>query len=162
MRYSTELVELAKKYLGYPSVKHIPNCQEGTCTYGTTPDPGFDCSGLPLHLLRELQFPLPNNIRHTREFFNQFGTLVHSELRQPGDLVFFSRDGSYPSHMGIMVSDLQYIHAPGKGKPGEAVVIKDLQFSQIISKKSHSTLYVENPIGFKRLAVVEGTWSRVV
>src|ERR1035437_4476444 len=104
------ITEEALKWLGHPSVLYrFPEV-------GITPEEGFDCSGFVKFVLEKTGIDLPPEIRHTNEFFDSFGVLVHFGLQNAGDLVFFSKNGTGPTHMGIVISETQYIHAPGKTK----------------------------------------------
>jgi hypothetical protein len=100
LRY--KLVETAERFIGIPY-------RWG----GSSPDAGFDCSGLTMTVYRLNGLNLP---RSSRE---QFGTgipIKQSELSR-GDLVFFatSRTGLV-SHVGIYAGKGKFIHAPGRGK----------------------------------------------
>lgn len=80
---------------------------------GTSPDKGFDCSGLVSYVFRNaLGIDLP---RVSREQANS-GELVadKSELAE-GDLVFFGRKGRV-DHVGIYVGEGRFVHAPSNGK----------------------------------------------
>ena len=80
---------------------------------GTSPDNGFDCSGLVSYVFRSaLGIDLP---RVSREQANS-GELVanKSELAE-GDLVFFGRKGRI-DHVGIYVGEGRFVHAPSTGK----------------------------------------------
>lgn len=155
-----EFVAEALKYLGYPSMRY-----QG-------PDSGcdeiwFDCSGFFTFLLKKRRFPNPLNLRHCNEYFDLFGIFVHQAHVQKGDLVFFSRRGIIPTHMGIMISLDSYIHAPGKD--GTMVMISPLVQEVIQPPQTRDDLearvggtqkYFTNPIGFKRLAVRYGRFAR--
>lgn len=72
---------------------------------------------------------------------------VHDDLRQPGDLIFFSRKGDFPTHIGIVASKSQYIHSPGVDN--QMVEIKSVKHEDIAAKGIGRALYLRNPIGFK-------------
>jgi peptidoglycan DL-endopeptidase CwlO len=95
----------AEQYLGVPY-------QWG----GTSPQTGFDCSGLVQHVYGDLGISLPR----TSEEQAAVGTPVDSLAdAQPGDLVFFAgSDGtpSSPGHVGIYVGNGQMIDAPETGE----------------------------------------------
>lgn len=146
------LVETALKYLGSRSIKHTSPGE------GANPS-GFDCSGFIVYLLHEAGIPNPMGLRHTNELFDHFGVLVHHELRRRGDLVFFSRNGLVPTHVGILTSHSTYIHAPGKD--GTVVVCAALEFAGIASE-NETALYLINPIGFKRIAIPHGRYQEVI
>ena len=143
-----ELVGESKKYLDAPGVA----CSDDR-DKGISPTEGFDCSGFVSFLLDQIGFPRPPEIRWTAEYFDGFGVPVHYGMHAPGDLVFFSKKGLVPMHMGIVIEGNNYIHAIGadNGK----VCISSIRQKPI---KPHperyaEQLYLENPIGFRRLAL---------
>lgn len=81
---------------------------------GTSPDSGFDCSGLVGYVFRTaLGIELP---RVSRDMAAQAdGQLIASrdELKQ-GDLVFFGLKGRI-NHVGIYVGEGRFLHSPSKG-----------------------------------------------
>ncbi len=80
---------------------------------GTSPDGGFDCSGLVGYVFRTaLGIELP---RVSREMANN-GEKVDRAALTAGDLVFFSRRGKRVDHVGIYVGNGQFVHAPRTGK----------------------------------------------
>lgn len=85
-------------------------------------------------------------IRHANEFWDHYGVLVHEESVQKGDLVFFSRTGLFPTHIGIVSGSDEYIHSPGKdGTSVERAKIS----SREDPKPIEDSIYVKNPIGYK-------------
>ena len=67
----------------------------------------FDCSGLTYYIYKQNGITIP---RTSREQSN-FGTTVSKSNLQPGDLLFFSTDGSGGvSHVGIYVGNGQMVH----------------------------------------------------
>ena len=82
---------------------------------GTSPDSGFDCSGLVGYVFRtalgiELQ-------RVSREMATKADAELikdRDELQQ-GDLVFFGRKGRV-NHVGIYVGEGRFVHSPSTGK----------------------------------------------
>lgn len=121
------------------------------------PDNGFDCSGFVTFLLRRLRWLDDTTIRHCNDYFDRYGILVHSLYRVPGDLVFFSRDGTRPTHVGILVSHDVYIHAPGMDG---SLIHQSRLLARDIPTESPNKLYSSNPIGFKRPALQQGRWRR--
>lgn len=101
------VVEYAKQFIGTPYV------------YGGSSPSGFDCSGFVKYVYSKFGVTL------TRSSYSQVseGTYVARENLQPGDLVFFGTKGNV-HHVGIYVSDGNFIHAP---KPGKTVRIETLQ-----------------------------------
>lgn len=104
LRY--HLVENAKNYLKYPYVWG-----------GTTPTPGFDCSGFVYYLYNGINYKLP---RVTYEMVNH-GREVPIEDLTVGDVLFFRgvRNNFLGiGHVGIVISQkgepVKFIHASGK------------------------------------------------
>lgn len=140
----------AIKWLGAPSILYRGFKQ------GVSPE-GFDCSGFVRFVLQEAGVELPEYLRHTNQFFDSFGVLVHWSLQKRGDLVFFSKNGLSPTHMGIVLDPQRFVHAPGK--EGSEVEIGTLM-TKPIRDLSEEAIYAVNPIGFKRFALSDGRWKR--
>ncbi len=100
------IVNEASKYLGVPYVWG-----------GTTPD-GFDCSGLVQYVLRDLGIDIS---RVTQTQCKEGVPVAKGDL-QPGDLVFFEKNGDV-HHVGIYVGNGQMLHAP---RTGDVVRIVDM------------------------------------
>jgi hypothetical protein len=98
--FGQRVVKEAKKQLGKP---YIWGAKDG--------EEGFDCSGLTAYVYGTLGVPLAINA------IGQYSQGVGIERAGllPGDLVFFSGQGS-PLHVGIYTGDGQFLHAPGSGK----------------------------------------------
>src|SRR5690606_23733571 len=80
---------------------------------GTSPDGGFDCSGLVNYVFRTaLGIELP---RVSRDMARD-GERVDRGALAAGDLVFFSRRGKRIDHVGIYLGDGRFVHAPRTGK----------------------------------------------
>ncbi len=97
-----EIVETARSFIGLPY-------RWG----GTSPEKGFDCSGLVMvvYYLNGINLP-----RTSREQYRVGRPLPKSDLSE-GDLVFFDISGrNRVSHVGIYVGEGKFIHAPGRGK----------------------------------------------
>ena len=78
-------------------------------TYGgSTPDTGFDCSGLVQWVFRRFGIILP---RETQDQF-LFGLSVDRDALLPGDLVFFTTGPQRASHVGIVIGPDAFVHAP--------------------------------------------------
>lgn len=69
---------------------------------------GFDCSGFVRYVFGRHGIEMP---RQVREQF-RLGARVDRERLRPGDLVFFTTIAPGASHVGIAVSDAEFIHAP--------------------------------------------------
>ena len=80
---------------------------------GTSPDKGFDCSGLVGYVFRNaLGIELP---RVSREMA-QSGDLITDRAKlNEGDLVFFGHSGRV-DHVGIYLGEGRFVHAPSTGK----------------------------------------------
>ncbi|MGO1068613.1 C40 family peptidase [Lysobacter sp. CA199] len=79
---------------------------------GTSPDQGFDCSGLVGYVFRNaLGIELP---RVSREMAKT-GEVIERDSLTEGDLVFFGRRGRV-DHVGIYLGDGRFVHAPRTGK----------------------------------------------
>jgi len=145
-----KFISLALSYLGFPSVKYKNpdlGCSEN----------GFDCSGFVKFLLLQAQYPdiVP---RHSNEQFDTLGIFVHIEFCCAGDLVFFSKKGIVPTHVGIMISHNEYIHAPGR--TGMVVEVNKLDQKIIKFRGMNPQIYFSNPVGFKRLTVSSGRYRK--
>lgn len=151
-----KVLELALQLEGFPAMKY-KNPLVGNNLQG------FDCSGFVQYILLNSGIGLnyyikSNELRHSEEFFDFFGFLVHEPARLPSDLVFFSRKGTRPTHVGIYLGDDKMIHSPGlDGKKVEIVSITNYCKSiehLMGSEEKYSQIYFENPIGYKRIAKV--------
>jgi cell wall-associated NlpC family hydrolase len=80
---------------------------------GTSPDGGFDCSGLVGYVFRNaLGVELP---RVSRDMA-QTGAAVERSQLNAGDLVFFSTHSRGVDHVGIYIGDGKFLHAPRTGR----------------------------------------------
>ncbi len=80
---------------------------------GTSPERGFDCSGLVNYVFRTaLGIELP---RVSRDMANS-GERVTRDQLDAGDLVFFSRRGGRIDHVGIYMGEGRFLHAPRSGR----------------------------------------------
>ena len=79
---------------------------------GTSPDQGFDCSGLVGYVFRNaLGIELP---RVSREMAKT-GEVIERDSLTEGDLVFFGRRGRV-DHVGIYLGEGRFVHAPRTGR----------------------------------------------
>lgn len=76
---------------------------------GTSPERGFDCSGLVKYVLEALRVEVPRTSREQ----SRFGAAVPRDTTQlrPGDLLLFGTPKAGVSHVGIYVGNGRYIHA---------------------------------------------------
>jgi cell wall-associated NlpC family hydrolase len=147
----SDIVEAARELVGSTSQLYIRDHPE----IGQSP-PAFDCSGFARFVLTRAGFHIPDYIgmddvqrpiRHANEFWDHYGANVQTEP-EGGDLIFFSRNGLYPHHVGIVQDGGSYIHAPGRD--GTQVSVEDIVPENIIPRAgSDRVLYPTNPIGFK-------------
>jgi cell wall-associated NlpC family hydrolase len=97
-----EIVSTAESFIGVPY-----------SWGGTSPQQGFDCSGLTMAVYKLNGLKLPRSSK------DQFivGTPINQSQLSKGDLVFFATSqGKKVTHVGIYRGDDQFIHAPGKDK----------------------------------------------
>jgi len=110
----SEIVKTANRFLGLPY-------RWG----GTSPQRGFDCSGLSMVVYRLNGLNLP---RSSQE---QWAAGIPVDRRQlsKADLVFFQTDrGRKVSHVGIYLGRGRFIHAPGRGKTIRIDSLSDIYF----------------------------------
>lgn len=90
------IVDQALRFLGAPY-------REG----GDSPA-GFDCSGFTRYVFGLGQIVLPR-LTHDQA---RAGQALSIEKRKPGDLVFFTTIAPGASHVGIVVDQDRFVHAP--------------------------------------------------
>lgn len=79
---------------------------------GTSPDKGFDCSGLVHYTAQtSLGLRLP---RRSADIARVGAQIKQSDL-VVGDLVFFNTRGRRYSHVGIYIGSGHFVHAPASG-----------------------------------------------
>jgi len=76
---------------------------------GTTPQ-GFDCSGFVQYVFRLHGLEVP---RQTRDQF-RLGRNLRPDDLEPGDLVFFTTVAPGASHVGIVIGEDLFVHAPSE------------------------------------------------
>lgn len=120
---NSDLVSIAKKYLGIPYV------------WGGSSPKGFDCSGFTQYCYKQIGI----NIPRTSSEQSKSGQSVSRNNLHPGDLVFFSTNGTGKvSHVGMYIGDGNMIHAP---KPGDKVKIASINSSYYTSKFVNARRY---------------------
>lgn len=113
------IVNAAKNYIGTPYVWGGESMSEG----------GMDCSGFVYNALKDAGYKVG---RTTAQGYRSYGTSVSKSDMQPGDLVFFGKDGR-ASHIGIYIGNGQMIHSSGgnkntKSNPGKGVSIANVDY----------------------------------
>ena len=107
-----QIANYALQYVGYRYV------------YGEeSPSKGFDCSGLMYYVYGQFGYKLQ---RTAHDMCMNNGKPVSKSELQPGDLVFFSSNGSHVGHVGMYIGGGQFVHA-STSKTG--VIISDLDSS---------------------------------
>lgn len=113
---STGVVETARKNIGIPY-------RFG----GTTPETGFDCSGLVCWSFAQIGVDVP---RTAREQF-AYGQRVEKNEMKPGDIVVFKGTRSRTGwHSGIYTGERMFIHSPTKGKTVMESSLDEKYFAQ--------------------------------
>lgn len=81
---------------------------------GSTPDSGFDCSGLIQYVYAQsTDIELPRTVAQMSQID---APTVPEDRLQAGDLLIFATgSGSRPSHAGIYVGEGRFVHAPSSG-----------------------------------------------
>ena len=103
-----DLVAFAKSHEGYAYV------------YGGNGPNSFDCSGFVLYCYKHFGYSFSRGAQEQYED----GTKVSKANLRPGDLVFFSGNGAYITHVGLYLGDGKFIHA---SNPTRGVVIDTLE-----------------------------------
>ena len=79
---------------------------------GSSPDGGFDCSGLVGYVFRSIGIDLP---RVSRAMAQEGTAITDRAALAEGDLVFFGKRGRI-DHVGIYIGDGKFLHAPRTGR----------------------------------------------
>ena len=79
---------------------------------GTSPEGGFDCSGLVGYVFRTIGIDLP---RVSRSMANEGTAVTDRTALTEGDLVFFGKRGRV-DHVGIYIGEGKFVHAPRTGR----------------------------------------------
>lgn len=152
--YRETILEVASSLIGELSVRYVYGHPE----WGRSPEQGFDCSGFVTFVLTQAGLSVPEfmgqdgrprPIRHAGEYWDHYGVMVHEDARLPGDLLFFSRRGTYPTHIGIVRDEESYIHAPGRNATKVSVEGIKKEAIMLPPKDGFRRLYTTNPIGYK-------------
>jgi cell wall-associated NlpC family hydrolase len=78
---------------------------------GSEPQKGFDCSGLVQYVFGQHHVDVPRTVAQQY----RVGRSVKRRSLQRGDLVFFGPAGQAPTHVGIVIDDDTFVHAPDTG-----------------------------------------------
>jgi cell wall-associated NlpC family hydrolase len=78
---------------------------------GNTPESGFDCSGLIVHVFQARAGITPPRTTAELSFW---GRMLPQEQLRTGDLVLFGK-GTLANHAGIYVGGGRFVHAPSTG-----------------------------------------------
>lgn len=76
--------------------------------WGGSDPSGFDCSGFVQWVFNAVGVRLP---RETKDQFRA-GDEIDLDEVVPGDLVFFNTENKGASHVGMVIGDGQFVHAP--------------------------------------------------
>lgn len=94
---SSDVISLAKRYLGYQYVSG-----------GNKPSTGFDCSGYVQFVFSQFGIRVGRSTRDQR----YAGTKVSKSSMRPGDILIWSdRRDNYPTHVAIYIGGNKMIHA---------------------------------------------------
>ena len=115
----SNIVNAAKNYIGTPYVWGGESTSEG----------GMDCSGFVYNALKDAGYDVG---RTTAQGYRSYGSTVSKSNMQPGDLVFFGKNGK-ATHIGIYIGNGQMIHSSGgssntKSNPGKGVSIANVDY----------------------------------
>ena len=112
---NSSIVNAARNYIGTPYVWGGESMSEG----------GMDCSGFVYAALNDAGYKVG---RTTAQGYRGQGTVVKKSEMKPGDLIFYGKDKSNASHIGIYIGNGQMIHSAGgsrntRSNPGKGVSI---------------------------------------
>ncbi len=119
---ATGVRDVSERYLGV------------TYRFGGASSDGLDCSGFVVIVFTELGIRLP---RTSAQQF-AFGQPVERTDLRLGDLVFFNTTGQGVSHVGIYLSDGEFIHAASN--PG-----------RVIKSRLEEKYYAQRYLGARRV-----------
>lgn len=113
----SSIADAAQKYIGTPYVWGGSSISHG----------GMDCSGFVYNALKDAGY---NVGRTSAQGYRNLGSVVSKEDMQPGDLIFYGKNGN-ASHIGIYIGNGQVIHSSGgssntKANPGKGVTIANV------------------------------------
>ncbi len=101
---------------------------------GTSPQTGFDCSGMIQYVYGRLGITLPR----VAEDQAKVGQYVPRDQIQPGDALFFADSSGYIHHEGLYIGDNKMVHSP---KTGDVVKISDITSAYYTSQYAGARRY---------------------
>lgn len=105
-----QIAEFAVSFVGYDFVYG-----------GTSPEEGFDASGLVTYVYREFGYIIP---RTPPAMFRSIDVYIEKASLEPGDLVFFSEnENNHINNVGMYIGNNEFVHA---SRPGVGVIISRL------------------------------------
>ena len=123
--YLREVVPGEPSAIGYDIVAKAKEYLGTRYSYGGSSPSGFDCSGFTMYIFSQFGYSLPHSATSQ---WNNSGEYVDRSDLQAGDLVLFcdpSRSaGKACSHVGIYISDGNFIHSSSSSSGG--VIISSL------------------------------------
>lgn len=119
-RDASYIIDIAKQHLG------LPYLWAGTTSFG------FDCSGFTQFCFKMAGYFL----RRDADMQFEQGEVIESRKDlQPGDLVFFQTYKPGPSHVGIYIGDMKYIHSGSNGVAINSFDPSSPDYSESLDKK---------------------------
>jgi cell wall-associated NlpC family hydrolase len=94
---------------------------------GTSPETGFDCSGLVIYVFNQAQGLL---LPRDSQSISRSGSEISRDELLPGDLVFFNTLRRPFSHVGIYLGEQRFIHSPSSGGQVEIVNMANRYWQQ--------------------------------
>ena len=76
--------------------------------HGGTDPSGFDCSGFVQYVFAQHGLAMPREVQQQYKF----GETIDPKDARTGDLIYFSTVGEGATHVGLVVDDEQFVHAP--------------------------------------------------
>lgn len=107
---SQQIINFAKQQVGKPYIS------------GAKGPNAFDCSGLIYYIFSQNGYDIPRT--SVDGYWNNCPSIKKVSNPKPGDLIFFQNTYKPgPSHIGIMISETQFVHAANEK---DGVIISDI------------------------------------